>query len=175
MTFEEKTLASERIYEGKILNLRKDKVTVKTGASYREIVEHNGGSVILPIDEDDNVIMVKQFRKPFEEVILELPAGKIDGDEDPMQAAIRELKEETGCRAENIRPLGKIYPSVGYTTEILYLYMAWDLEEGETDFDDNEAIDIVRIPFKEAIEKVIDGEICDAKTVAALLIGEKVR
>lgn len=175
MIFEEKTLSSERIYEGRVINLRRDKVTVMNGTSYREVVEHDGGAVVLAIDRDDRVVMVKQYRKPFDKVILELPAGKIEKDEDPQEAALRELKEETGCLAGEVKSLGRIFPSVGYTSEILYLYMAWKLEQGQTNFDENEAIEVVKIPFREAVDMVIRGEICDAKTVAGLLIGEKVK
>ena len=96
MTFEEKTLNSQRIYEGKIINLRKDQVTVSNGTSYREIIEHNGGAVLAAVTEDEKMVMVRQFRKPAERMMLEVPAGKIDPGEQPLEAALRELKEETG-------------------------------------------------------------------------------
>ena len=96
MTFEEKTLKSERIYEGAIINLRRDKVTVQHGTSYREIVEHNGGAVLAAVTDRGRLVMVRQFRKPAERVMLEVPAGKIDPGEKPEEAAVRELKEETG-------------------------------------------------------------------------------
>ena len=101
MTFEEKTLKSERIYEGAIINLRRDKVTVQHGTSYREIVEHNGGAVLAAVTDRGRLVMVRQFRKPAERVMLEVPAGKIDPGEKPEEAAVRELKEETGYTIHN--------------------------------------------------------------------------
>ena len=102
MTFEEKTLKSERIYEGTIINLRRDKVTVQHGTSYREIVEHNGGAVLAAVTDRGRLVMVRQFRKPAERVMLEVPAGKIDPGEKPEEAAVRELKEETGYTAGTV-------------------------------------------------------------------------
>ncbi len=173
MTFEEKTISSETIYEGAILKLRKDKVTVINGESYREIVEHRGGSVIVPIDEEGNVIMVRQFRKPVEKVILEVPAGKIDPGEDPLETAKRELEEETGISAKEITHLTDIYPSVGYSQETLYIYMATGLSYGQTHPDENEAIDIVKMPMEEAVKMVFDGKIKDAKSVVGLLMASQ--
>lgn len=173
MIFEEKTLSSEYIYEGKILKLRKDRVTVPEGESYREIIEHNGGSVIVPVDEDGNIIMIRQFRKPVERVMLEAPAGKIDPGEDPFETAKRELREETGITAENIVHLTDILPTVGYSGETLYLYMATGLSYGERDLDENEAIDVVKMPFEEVCDKIYSGEIMDAKTVVAVLFAKK--
>ena len=102
MTFEEKTLKSEKIYEGAIINMRRDKVTVQGGTSYREIIEHNGGAVIAALTEDRKLVMVRQYRKPADKVMLEVPAGKIDPGEKPIEAAVRELKEETGYAASKV-------------------------------------------------------------------------
>ena len=113
MIFEEKTLKSERIYEGTILNLRRDEVTVLHGTSYREIVEHNGGAVLAALTDEGKMVMVRQFRKPAERVMLEVPAGKIDPGEKPEETAKRELAEETGYRARHVRYLTEFYPSVG--------------------------------------------------------------
>ena len=169
MTFEEKTIESNLIYKGAILNLRKDKVTVLNGESYREIVEHNGGAAIVPLTNDGKIIMVKQFRKPAERVMLEVPAGKRDGDEDWKDIAIRELKEETGCTAGNMEFVGMMYPTPGYSEEMLALYIATDLTRGETDFDENEAIDIEEYPVEELVDMVMKGEIEDAKTQIMIL------
>lgn len=139
MIFEEKTLKSERIYEGTILNLRRDEVTVLHGTSYREIVEHNGGAVLAALTDEGKMVMVRQFRKPAERVMLEVPAGKIDPGEKPEKTAKRELAEETGYRARQVRYLTEFYPSVGYAEEVLYLYLCTGLTPGETNFDENEA------------------------------------
>lgn len=170
MTFEEKTLESERIYEGKILNLRKDTVTVENGTSMREIVEHNGGAVIVPVTDDRKVIMVKQYRKPARRVMLEVPAGKIDPGEDHYTTAVRELREETGYTADNVRFLTMMYPSVGYSEEKLYIYMVTGLTPGETDPDENEAIDVVEIPLDEIHKMIMEGKIEDAKTIAGVMM-----
>jgi len=173
LIFEEKTIETTRIYEGKILNLRRDKVTVLNGESYREIVEHSGGAVIGALTDDDNLIMVKQFRKPLERVVLEVPAGKRDGNENGEEVAVRELREETGYTAEEIVHLTTMYPTPGYSEEALDIFLARKLTSGETDFDENEAIDICEIPLNEVIEMIMKGEIQDGKTqVTVLMIKE---
>ena len=168
MTFEEKTLKSERIYEGTIINLRRDKVTVQHGTSYREIVEHNGGAVLAAVTDRGRLVMVRQFRKPAERVMLEVPAGKIDPGEKPEEAAVRELKEETGYTAGNVRYLTYFYPSVGFSEEKLYLYLCTDLTPGETSFDENEAIDIEEMDIDLLCDMVMKGQINDAKTIIAI-------
>ncbi|MBR4020686.1 MAG: NUDIX hydrolase [Firmicutes bacterium] len=175
MTFEEKTLETQMIYEGAILNLRKDKVTVMEGTSYREIVEHNGGAVIAAVKDDGRMIMVKQFRKPAERVMLEAPAGKIDAGEEPMAAALRELKEETGYTAGNIQKLTQMYPSVGYSQEILHLFLCTQLTAGETAFDENEAIDIEEYDIDELADMVMKGQIQDGKSQVAILMVKQLK
>lgn len=170
MIFEEKTIETERIYEGKILNLRRDKVTVEHGTSYREIIEHNGGAVIAAVTEDKRMVMVRQYRKPAERAVLEVPAGKIDPGEDPKQTAARELKEETGYEAEKIEFVTSFYPTVGYSNEQLYLFVAGGLVPGETCFDENEAIDIEEIDIDILFDMVMTGRIHDAKTIIAILM-----
>ena len=168
MVFEEKTLSEELIYKGKIIDLKKQKVTVKNGTSYREIIEHNGGAVLLAVTDDKKMIMIRQFRKPAEKVMFEVPAGKIDPGEDPIVTAKRELKEETGYTAENIRYLTRFYTSVGYSKEVLYLYLCTGLTPGETDFDENEAIDMELWDIDELYQMVLKGELDDAKTIIAI-------
>ena len=170
MTFEEKTLKSEKIYDGVIINLRRDKVTVQGGTSYREIVEHNGGAVIAALTEDKKLVMVRQYRKPADKVMLEVPAGKIDPGEMPLEAAVRELKEETGYTASKVEFLTEFYPSVGYSEERLYLYLCTGLTPGETCFDENEAIEIEEIDLDRLFKMAMSGELDDAKTIIAILM-----
>ena len=170
MTFEEKTLKSEKIYEGTIINLRRDKVTAQGGTSYREIIEHNGGAVIAALTEDKKLVMVRQYRKPADKVMLEVPAGKIDPGEMPLEAAVRELKEETGYTASKVEFLTEFYPSVGYSEERLYLYLCTGLTPGETCFDENEAIEIEEIDLDRLFKMAISGELDDAKTIIAILM-----
>ncbi|MDR2162846.1 MAG: NUDIX hydrolase [Clostridiales Family XIII bacterium] len=176
MIFEEKTIGSERIYEGKILNLRRDKVTVRNGESYREIVEHGGGIVIIGLTDEGRVPMVRQYRKAAERAVLEIPAGKLEKGEDPTEAAAREFREETGYTAGSVRYLLEGYSSIGYSTEILRFYLAEGLVPGETDFDDNEAIIVEEYTPEELYSMTMNGELIDQKTiVSALLARELVR
>jgi ADP-ribose pyrophosphatase len=171
MIVEEKTLSSEMIYEGKILNLRKDRVIVKDGGeSYREIVEHNGGVIILGITDEGKIPMIRQYRKPARQIMFELPAGKLEKGEDPAAAALRELKEETGYTAGRIRLISSFYPTVGYSEEILHIFFAEGLTAGATDFDDNESIDIEEYTPEELYKKIDAGEMNDGKTILALLL-----
>ncbi|MBK5261169.1 MAG: NUDIX hydrolase [Peptostreptococcaceae bacterium] len=171
MTFKEITISSEYIYKGKMINLRKDNVEIVNGkTSIREIVEHNGGVGLAVLTEHGKMVLVRQFRKPLERDILEIPAGKIEKNEEPMVAAIRELKEETGYTAKNMKFIGKMYPSVGYTTELIYLYLCTELTPGETDFDESEAIDIEEYDLEELYKMSLSGKIEDGKTLAAILL-----
>ena len=174
MIFEEKKIASERIYEGAILNVRRDEVTAVKGHAYREIIEHNGAVAMIAIKDDGNVIMVCQYRYACGRAVLEIPAGKIDkGETDPAQVAARELREETGYTAGNIKYLGKINPSVAYSEEVIYIYAMTDLTPGEQDLDDDEALDVVEYPFGEIYEMAAQGKMIDAKTVAGLLMAKE--
>ncbi len=171
MTFEEKTISSQMIYKGAILNLRKDKVTVVNGkTSYREIVEHKGGVALAAVTKDKKMVLVRQFRKAANKVVLEAPAGKIEIEEDSKLTAVRELKEETGYTAKKIEHITSFYSSIGYSEEVIHLYYATDLSPGETDFDDNEALDVVEYDISALKQMVLDGEIEDGKTIAAILI-----
>jgi len=171
MIFEEKTISSEMIYKGTILNLRKDTVeVVGNKISHREIIEHNGGVTIAAITDDNKIVMVKQFRKAAEQVILEVPAGKRDGDEAPLETARRELKEETGYTARDIRFLAKFYASVGYSEEVIYAYLCTGLTPGEMQLDDNEAIDVIEYDIDELHKMIMNGEITDSKTIVTILV-----
>ncbi len=170
MIFKEETLESEYIFRGNLINVRRDKVTTVNGTSMRELVEHPGGVVMVALKPDGMVTMEKQFRKPMEGVMFELPAGKLDPGEKPETAAARELKEETGYTAKSIRYLTKSYTSCGYSNEILYAYLCTGLTAGETDFDDNEALDLEEHHIDELTNMVMSGEINDAKTQIAILM-----
>jgi len=168
---EEKTLSSEMLYEGTILNLRKDEVTVKEGrTSYREIVEHDGGVIILGVTPDGRIPMIRQYRKAAEQVMFELPAGKLEKGEDPKEAALREFREETGYSAGSIRLVSSFYPTVGYSEEVLHIFFAEDLSAGKTDFDDNESIDIELHEPEDLFKQIDAGEMNDGKTIIALLL-----
>ena len=170
MDMTEKQLSSEYKFRGRIMTTRVDEVSLPNGKTApREVCEHVGGVGVLPIDKDGNVILVRQFRYAFDTELLEMPAGKMDhGPEDAEECGIRELKEETGCTAGRIVPLGAIYPSPGFLTEVTYLFAALDLTEGETQPDEDEFVGVVRLPIAE-VEKMIErDEIRDAKTVAAM-------
>ena len=173
MIFEEKTISSQMIYEGAILNLRKDTVeVVGNKISAREIVEHNGGVTLAAVTDDNKMVMVKQFRKAAGKAILEAPAGKREKGEDPLETAVRELKEETGYTASSVKLLTKFYSSVGYSEEIIYIYLCTGLTPGETQFDDNEAIDIIEYDLDNLYEMAANGEIEDAKTIIAILMAK---
>lgn len=171
MNLEEKQIKSEYIYEGRIIKLRKDDALLPNGAiAVREVIEHNGGVCVAALTENDEILMVRQFRYPYSEIVLEIPAGKRDSiNEDPFECGKRELKEETGATAENYFYLGELYPSPGYCGEIIWLYGATGLSFGEQDTDDDEFLTVEKIPLNNAVEMIMNGEIKDAKTQAAVL------
>ena len=170
MELTEKMLSSEKIFDGRILHVRRDTVLLPNGhQSTREVVDHPGGVCVLALDDQERVLVVSQFRYPYGEVLRELPAGKLEYGEDPAQAAIRELREETGAVAGTFQPLGELYPSPGYCGEIIRMYLARDLSFGNTDPDEDEFLGLERVPFSQLVEQVLSGEIKDAKTIAAVL------
>ena len=171
MNLNEKQLNYEYMYEGKIINLRRDTALLPNGnTALREVVEHNGGVCVAALTDNNEVLMVRQFRYPYFETILEIPAGKRDSkDENPLDCGKRELREETGATAQNFVFLGELYPSPGYCGEIIWLYAATSLTFGETDLDEDEFLNLEKIPLEKAVDMILSGEIKDAKTQAAIL------
>ncbi len=172
MNYEEKTLTSECVYDGKIMVIERDEVELADGTqSFREVVRHSGGVVILALKDAETVLMVKQYRYPIAETVLELPAGKLEKGEDPNEACKRELGEETGYRAEKWTSLGYINTSPGFCDEKLYLYKAENLHFVGEHPDEGEIISAVEMKITDLKNKVNNGEINDAKTLCAILRG----
>ncbi len=171
MNLEEKTLTEEYQFKGRIINLRTDTVELPNGAvAGREVVEHPGGVCVAPLTDEGDLLFVRQFRYPYKEILLELPAGKRDKNgEDPLECGKRELKEETGATAASYRSLGCVYPSPGFCDEVIYLFLAEGLDFGEAEPDEDEFVEVVRIPLQKAVEMVLNGEITDSKTQIAVM------
>ena len=170
MDMTERTLESREVYRGRILRVREDKVSLPNGKTgTREVVEHPGGVGILALDDDGCVVLVRQYRYAFSRVLTEIPAGKREKGEAPFVTAQRELKEEIGAEAEEWTDLGALIASPGCYGETLYLFLACELTFGETHPDADEFLETVRVPFDEAVELCMSGELTDAKTVAAIL------
>ncbi len=169
MEFTEKTINSELIFDGRVVKLYKDNVELATGQkSFREVVKHSGGVVILA-EKEDKILLVKQFRYPMKEIMFELPAGKLEIGEDPFEAAKRELEEETGYSANKWTDLGYVYTSPGYSDEKLYLYKAEDLEFTHCHPDEGEIIQAFEYKYDDVLKMILDGKINDAKTLCAIL------
>jgi len=168
--YTEKKIKTMNGYNGVIVKVDLDRITLPDGKeAFREVVNHPGGVSILAIDDDKNVICVRQYRYCFGEHLLEIPAGKLEYGEDPYDCAVRELSEETGITAGKVQSLGEIYPSPGFCREVLHLYLATELVYGEAHLDPGEFLDVVKVPFDELLRQVMSGEIRDGKTVAAVL------
>ncbi|KNF07420.1 ADP-ribose pyrophosphatase NudF [Gottschalkia purinilytica] len=170
MGYEEKTMKSEKIYDGKVLSLRIDTVELPDKKySKREIIEHPGAVAVIPVTEEDEIVLVNQFRKAVESELLELPAGKLEHGEEPIQCAARELKEETGYESSQLEFVSEFYTSPGFCNEKIFLYIAKGLIEGEATPDDGEYIDIKKIKIKDLDKIIAEGKIIDAKTLIGAL------
>lgn len=167
----EERLRSEKIYRGRILDVSKDTVLLENGTeAIREVVHHPGGACVVPLTSDGCVLMVRQFRYPHHAETLEVPAGKLEYGEEPLQCAVRELKEEVGGEADVLEPLGSLYPTPAYDEEVIYMYLARQLKETHAQsLDEDEFLDVIRVPLKDAVQMVMDDRIKDAKTQIALL------
>jgi len=169
----ETILATRRIYDGRVVSLRVDDVRTPGGLeTRREIVEHHGAVALIPIDDAGRVLLVRQYRHAAGRVMIEVPAGTLEPGEDPAACAARELLEETGCTAARFDRIGGIHVSPGFCTEYIHLFRATGLVRGEARPEADEDIEIEAVPWDEAVRRVRDGEIQDAKTVAALLLAD---
>lgn len=170
MHLDEKTLESNLMFDGKIIKLYKDKAKLENDSVVtREVIKHPGGVCIVPLTENNEVLMVTQFRYPFGKILTEIPAGKLEWGENHFDCGKRELKEETGCTAEKFDYLGCLLPTPAYDTEVIHMYLARGLSQAEQKLDADEFLDVKKVPFDKALEMVMNGEITDAKTQLALL------
>ncbi len=166
----EETLSTSYLYRGRIINVRQDRVKISGGQiAFREIVEHPGAVAMLVLDEKKGIILVKQHRQPAGQILLEIPAGKLEPNEEPLECARRELLEETGLEGGKWRELFLFYPSPGFCDELIYIFEVTDLKESTAPTTDpEERISVVTVPLSEALEMIKSGQIKDGKTIIAL-------
>lgn len=166
----EHTKSSEEIFNGRLLQVFLDEVRLPDGTtSTREWIKHPGASAVVPVYENGDIMLVRQFRYPMSQIFYEVPAGKIDPDDHADSTAERELKEEAGLECSSFAYVGHLYPGIGYSDEIIHLYAAWNITSFEQTVDDDEFLIKERLPFREAVQMVHNGEISDGKTMVALL------
>ena len=171
----EHTLTSRSVFDGHLMKVFQDTVQLPNGKeSIREYTKHPGAVAIIPVLEDGRLIMERQFRYPLHQVFLEFPAGKIDPDEDPLQTAIRELREETGYEAREFRYLTTIHPVISYSTEKILLYVATGLSKGQQQLDANEFLDVVEVEQADLMQQIHNGQVSDVKTIIGAFWLEKI-
>lgn len=169
--FRENTLETERLYEGRVINLRRDKVQLSNGhITQRDIVEHRGAICVAPLDEDGKLLLVRQYRKPAEQALLELPAGSLEAGEDPLVCAHRELGEECGLIASEMTPIFQCYLAPGYSSEYMYGFVARGLKKAEILPEEDEILEIEKYTLEELLPMIGDGRIRDAKTICGVLL-----
>ena len=170
MEFKEEMVSQETVYEGVIVNVRRDKARLMDGRiTNREVVEHPGGVAVFAMDDQGRVALVRQYRYPMGEETLELPAGKLEPGEDPRDSGLRELAEETGLVPGTFEDMGCLYSSPGILAERIYLYFAKDLTQGPTHPDDGEFVETVWLPYQDLVDKARRGEIKDGKALVGIL------
>ncbi|HOO06680.1 MAG TPA: NUDIX hydrolase [Ruminococcus sp.] len=170
MHLDEKMISTDTVYEGRIFTITHDMVTLEDGSQAdRDVLHHSGGVCVVPVTEDGQVYLVKQFRYPHSAVTTEIPAGKLEKGEDIAECGRRELLEEIGCTCEEYTYLGAVLPTPAYDTEVIHIYMAQGLKKAQQHLDEGEFLDVEKVPLTEAVEMVMDGRITDAKTQIGLL------
>jgi len=174
-TLTETPLQSDQLVDGALLKVYRDTVQLPDESTgVREWIDHPGASAVVPLFEDGSVLLIEQFRYPPRRTFLEVPAGKIDQpDEDPTEVAARELEEETGWRAEAFTKLSSLYPCIGYSNEIIHFFLARNLTKGTQDLSEGEHVEVVRLPFREAVERARRGEMKDMKSAMALTLAQQ--
>lgn len=175
MNYEEKTISRQQVYKGNIINVERLTVELPNGKeATRDLVTHPGASVVIPIDEKGRLYMVRQYRKPLGKVSLELPAGKLDAGEEPSACASRELKEETGLKAKVVKHIASIHTTPGFCNEVLHMFVATGLEEGEACADEDEFISSESYDINELVSMILTGKITDAKSMIGILLADKI-
>lgn len=170
MHLEEKTISSETIYEGVIFTVRKDSAELEDGSvARRDIILHSGGVCVIPVTENNEIFMVRQYRYPFHEITCEIPAGKLNYGENHAECGKRELLEETGFTCSEYIYLGEMYPTPAYNSEITHMYLARGLEYKKQNLDDDEFLDVIKVPLEKAVEMVMKNELKDGKTQLVIL------
>ena len=166
---------SEVIFRGKVFNTKVDQIEYNSGnKAVREVAEHPGGAVVVPLTDNGKIVMVTQHRYPVNKILLELPAGKLGKGEDPHLCAVRELEEETGYKSENVKELGSIYTTPGYSTEKLWIFLAKDLKPGDHNREEGEfGMEVFEFPLKEVEDKIYSGEIVDGKSICGIFLAKK--
>jgi len=174
MKFFEKQVETSTVYNGRVFDIKRDVVLLQNGnEAEREVVLHPGGVGIVPVTDDNKVLMVRQYRYPIGEELLEIPAGKLDMGEDPFECAVRELSEETGCMADEYVYLGKTYPSPGFCREVLHIYLALNLHFGEMNLDENELLSVHKIEMDKLVDMIMANELTDAKSIIGIMKAKK--
>lgn len=172
-----KPIKQNKIFQGKIVELVVQEYNEPSGRTHtKEIIKHPGGSVVVPVLDNNNIVLVKQYRYPLDKFILEFPAGKLEPNEDPLECAARELTEETGYTAGKIEKLTAIYTTPGFCNELLHLYIATSLEKSVTGQQlerDEHSLSVVELPLSEALDMIDRGEIMDSKTIVGILLAER--